>query len=179
MALLTLFLQLQLFAALRGGGSAFGVVIEMAFRAHTPPQNGLIGVIGDFSVVPDAKDPEGAWQALIRELVALQPALSDAGLSGYSYIVRNIFFDFFLTTPVLTPFFLSPSSVKLRTRRSSTSSPGPPRARTSTSPRRLSLSSPHPEIDFNIRTVSHSTWFKLWSRGALFSFSFVVVVSIG
>lgn len=89
----------DLFAALRGGGSAFGVVIEMAFRAHTPPQNGFIGVIGDFSVVPDAKDPEGAWQALIRELVALQPALSDAGLSGYSYIRKTQDSPFFYVLP--------------------------------------------------------------------------------
>ena len=79
----------NLFAALRGGGSAFGCVVEVVFKVHTPPCDGFIGVLGEFSIVANATNGAKAWQALVRKWIGLQTKLSDVGFSGYSYVVRS------------------------------------------------------------------------------------------
>lgn len=79
----------SLFKALRGGGGAFAVVISVTFRAHKPPA-GFVGVCGTFETKADVEGAEEAWQALMRDFVALQPKLSDAGpFSGYTMIVSG------------------------------------------------------------------------------------------
>mgnify|MGYP001563318077 FL=1 len=78
-----------LFTALRGGGSAFGVVVEIAIKAYTPPSDGFIGVLGQFQIAANATEPAAAWTSLLREWISLQPKLSDDGFSGYSYVVSR------------------------------------------------------------------------------------------
>lgn len=83
----------SLFTALRGGGSAFGVVVEVVYRAHKPP-SGFIGIFGTFDVQPGLEEEvkKEAWKGLVREWVSLQPRLSDAGpFAGYCYIVGPSF----------------------------------------------------------------------------------------
>lgn len=81
-----------LFTALRGGGSAFAVVLETAFKAHTPPA-GFVGIFGSFGLRGGmgASKEEGkeAWREMMKRWTALQPKLSKAGpLAGYTYVVR-------------------------------------------------------------------------------------------
>lgn len=80
-----------LFKALRGGGPAFGVVTEVALRTHTPPE-GFVGIFGTFEIKEGVEKSvaDEAWTSLIRQWVALQPKLSDAGpFAGYTYVVRS------------------------------------------------------------------------------------------
>ncbi|BGP00262.1 hypothetical protein NBRC10513v2_004487 [Rhodotorula toruloides] len=79
-----------LFTALRGGGSAFAVVLETAFKAHTPPA-GFVGIFGSFGLRGGmgASKEEGkeAWREMMKRWTALQPKLSKAGpLAGYTYV---------------------------------------------------------------------------------------------
>ncbi|KAL8280721.1 hypothetical protein RQP46_006725 [Phenoliferia psychrophenolica] len=79
----------DLFTALRGGGSAFGVVVEVAFLAHPPPSEGFVGVFGEFKLADDAPDPDAAWKELLKQWTAIQPRLSDIGFAGYSYLRKT------------------------------------------------------------------------------------------
>ncbi|GAA5975332.1 hypothetical protein JCM11641_005940 [Rhodosporidiobolus odoratus] len=92
----------SLFTALRGGGSAFAVVVETVFRAHTPSK-GFVGIFGKFAVETNATQADGdrAWKELIRRWVTLQPVLSKkAPFAGYTYVQR----------PADTPFaYILPS----------------------------------------------------------------------
>lgn len=79
-----------LFTALRGGGPAFGVVVETVFRAHDAPE-GFVGIFGHFAVKKDAVKEEGdqAWKGLLKLWTDLQPVLSEkAPFAGYTYVVR-------------------------------------------------------------------------------------------
>lgn len=79
----------DLFTALRGGGGAFAVVVSVAYRAHTPP-SGFVGILGTYSMRADVEGAEEGWQNILRDFVALHPALSDQGpFSGYNYVVSG------------------------------------------------------------------------------------------
>ncbi|KAK4048186.1 hypothetical protein OIV83_004891 [Microbotryomycetes sp. JL201] len=80
----------SLFKAMRGGGGAFGVLIETVMQAHSPPE-GFIGIFGHFDVAADLDKnlAADAYRDLIREWIKLQPALSSlAPFAGYSYLRR-------------------------------------------------------------------------------------------
>ncbi|GJN91231.1 hypothetical protein Rhopal_004249-T1 [Rhodotorula paludigena] len=81
-----------LFTALRGGGSAFAVATEVAFKAHDPPA-GFVGIFGSFGPRHGANATgdggKGAWKDMLKRWVELQPKLSAAGpFAGYTYVRR-------------------------------------------------------------------------------------------
>ncbi|KAM0789391.1 hypothetical protein ACM66B_000220 [Microbotryomycetes sp. NB124-2] len=80
----------SLFKALRGGGGAYGVLVESVVQAHTPP-DGFVGIFGHFDVAADLDKTaaSAAYKTLVREWIKLQPVLSDAApFAGYSYLRR-------------------------------------------------------------------------------------------
>jgi FAD/FMN-containing dehydrogenase len=75
-----------LFIALRGGGSAFGVVLEVVITAYPAP-NGFVGIFGTFDLAANVTEGSPAWEKLLCEWIKLQPALSMAGpFAGYRCI---------------------------------------------------------------------------------------------
>ncbi|KDQ07937.1 hypothetical protein BOTBODRAFT_38376 [Botryobasidium botryosum FD-172 SS1] len=70
----------DLFWAMRGGGGGFAVAASVTYRTH-PPLNNITVVLLSISVAPDA-----LTSTLVKYL-DLQPALADANLSGYSYVL--------------------------------------------------------------------------------------------
>ncbi|KAK4704257.1 hypothetical protein P7C70_g1940, partial [Phenoliferia sp. Uapishka_3] len=136
----------KLFTALRGGGSAFGAVVEIVYKAHSPPTDGFIGVLGEFSLVSNATDPIGAWKSLMREWINIQPALSNSGFSGYSYVQAKL-------SSAATPFaYVLPTSANATLTT----------ARASFQPF-LDFVAQQPDIKFEVDFVQESTWYKLWS----------------
>ncbi|KAK4057330.1 hypothetical protein OIO90_001827 [Microbotryomycetes sp. JL221] len=80
----------SLFRAMRGGGGAFGVLVEAVVQAHDPPK-GFIGIFGHFDVASnlDKDTAAQAYQDVVRKWIEMQPTLSDAGpFAGYSYLRR-------------------------------------------------------------------------------------------
>ncbi|GAA6032512.1 hypothetical protein JCM8097_004793 [Rhodosporidiobolus ruineniae] len=130
-----------LFTALRGGGSAFAVVVETVFRVHTPPA-GFVGIFGEFSVAKNATKEDGdeAWKELMKRWVGLQPKLSDAApFAGYTYVQR----------PAGTPFaYVLPT-------------PNIALARELFTPV-FQWADKDPSIDIEYKYVEEENWYKLW-----------------
>lgn len=80
----------DLFRSLKGGGGAFGAVVEVVLKAHLPP-TGFIGVFGTFKIDSQSDSEIGTetWKEIIRKWIQLQPILEIAGFAGYSYIVSH------------------------------------------------------------------------------------------
>ncbi|BGP16986.1 hypothetical protein JCM10213_007432 [Rhodosporidiobolus nylandii] len=130
-----------LFTALRGGGSAFAVVVETVFRAFDPPA-GFVGIFGEFAVAQNASKEDGdeAWRELMTRWMELQPKLSDAApFAGYTYVQR----------PADTPFaYILPS-------------PDLALAKSLFSPLFEWVDS-SPFLSITYRYVEESNWYKLW-----------------
>ncbi|KDQ07938.1 hypothetical protein BOTBODRAFT_192092 [Botryobasidium botryosum FD-172 SS1] len=80
----------DLFWAMRGGGGGFAVTTSVTYRTH-PPLDNITVVLLSVSVAPDA------LTSTLVEFLDLQPALADANLFGYSYVLppNNITAVFF------------------------------------------------------------------------------------
>lgn len=81
------FINPDLFTALRGGGGpAFGIVLEVVFRAHDPP-SGFVAVGGSWQIDQTASNATEEWKFLVREWIGIQESLSKGGFAGYTYLV--------------------------------------------------------------------------------------------
>ncbi|GAA5867030.1 hypothetical protein JCM8547_008415 [Rhodosporidiobolus lusitaniae] len=131
----------SLFTALRGGGSAFAVIVETVFRAFTPPA-GFVGIFGEFAVMPNAtkEDGDAAWLELMQRWVTLQPVLSNAApFAGYTYVQR----------PADTPFaYVLPS-------------PDLDLAKKLFTPI-FEFADTHPALRTEYKYVEMESWYELW-----------------
>jgi hypothetical protein len=76
-----------LFGALLGGGSAFGVVLEVVFQTHAAP-TGFVGIFGKITSATEQSHGSAAWESAVRGWTELQWKLSLlAPFSGYSSII--------------------------------------------------------------------------------------------
>lgn len=83
------FINPDLFTALRGGGGpAFGIVLEVVFRAHDPPA-GFVAVGGSWQIDQSASNATEEWKSLVRAWIGVQESLSEAGFAGYTYLVGH------------------------------------------------------------------------------------------
>ncbi|ORY87490.1 hypothetical protein BCR35DRAFT_302261 [Leucosporidium creatinivorum] len=132
----------SLFKALRGGGPAFGVVTEVALRAHTPPK-GFVGIFGTFKIKYGVEKSvaDEAWKGLIQEWVALQPKVSDAGpFAGYTYVRR----------PLAVPFAYVLPSDDLDLAKSTFQS-------------FITHADNDPSVELNISFAEEKTWHAMWA----------------
>ncbi|GAA5836731.1 hypothetical protein JCM11251_002710 [Rhodosporidiobolus azoricus] len=133
-----------LFTALRGGGSAFAVIVETVFRAHEPPA-GFVGIFGQFYVDKNATKEEGAkaWAELMKRWVDLQPVLSEAGpFAGYTYVTAPF-------SPEDTPFAYILPSPDLNLSKSLFEPV-------------FDWADGHPHIDIERKYVESETWYPMW-----------------
>ncbi|GAA5901360.1 hypothetical protein JCM6882_007756 [Rhodosporidiobolus microsporus] len=133
-----------LFTALRGGGSAFAVIVETVFRAHAPPP-GFVGIFGQFYVNKNSTQEEAkeAWGELMRKWVELQPKLADAApFAGYTYVTAPF-------SPEDTPF----AYILPRPDLNLTKSLFEPV---------FDWADAHPHIDIERKYVESENWYPMW-----------------
>ncbi|GEM07954.1 FAD linked oxidase [Rhodotorula toruloides] len=133
-----------LFTALRGGGSAFAVVLETAFKVHAPPA-GFVGIFGSFGLRQGAdaspEERKEAWRGMVKRWTELQPKLSKAGpFAGYTYVRK----------PEPTPFAYILPSDDLQL------------AKDLFTPV-FDASAADPNIEVDWEFVETKTWYELWS----------------
>ncbi|KAM0748560.1 FAD-binding domain-containing protein [Meredithblackwellia eburnea MCA 4105] len=132
----------DLFTALRGGGSAFGAVLSIAYKAHVPPKDGFVGLVGEFSVASNASEPDETWKGLLRQWVAVQPQLSEVGFAGYSYVRRNDDTPFAYVLPTSKTGTLDAAKEAFKPF--------------------LDFADAHPGVKIDYKFVHEDTWYKLW-----------------